>query len=224
MTSAPRIGCAILAAETSGGIDRDRQLLSVNGQSLAERVTLAACRSRVTRTAVIVRSRADEVAAAVSNLPVDIISSLVWPPGLAAAVRSAVGWARGRHYDGLLLVRIDEPSLSTSLLDALLVASQGGQQLVGADYDGVVGFPALFPRESYPRLEALTGDSDTRAIVEGADPEFPFLTVNVPRRVARAMAPATRELTGEPRIAVEAALKDDRPRPRTRRGSRPVPT
>ncbi len=221
VTLAPRIGCAILAAETAVGADRDRQLLSVNGQSLAERVTLAACRSRVTRTAVIVRSRADEVAAAVSNLPVDIISNPVWPAGLAAAVRSAVGWARGRHYDGLLLVRIDEPSLSTSLLDALLLASQGGQQLVGAEYDGVVGFPALFPCESYSRLEGLTGDSDTRAIIEGADPDFPLVMVNVPRRAT--VAPASRELTGQPRIAVAAALKDARPL-RARRTTRPVPT
>jgi CTP:molybdopterin cytidylyltransferase MocA len=188
MTSPPRIGCAILAAGATLLGERNAQLNVLNGQTLVERVTLASCRSRVARTAVIVSSRADDVATAVSNLPVDIISNPLLRSGLAAAVRSAVGWARGRHYDGLLLCVVDELALSTPLLDALIVASNGAQQLVGAQHDGVLGFPALFPRDCHGHLEELEADIDPRALVQSADPDFPILTVEVPRAEALAGA------------------------------------
>jgi molybdopterin-guanine dinucleotide biosynthesis protein A len=65
-----RIGCAILAVGTPLRMGRGNDLVSPAGQPLIQRVALAACRSRVARTAVIVASRADEVATAVSSLPV----------------------------------------------------------------------------------------------------------------------------------------------------------
>lgn len=176
-----RIGCAILAAGTSPHLGRAKPLVSFAGQPLIQRVTLAACRSRVARTAVIVGSRADEVATAVSNLPVDIISNPLWPEGLASSVRSAVGWARGRHFDGLLLSVVDQLLLSTAHLDALVAASHGALQVVGSACEGVLGLPALFPRDCYSRLEGLLGDVDARAILQGADPDFPALTLKLPR-------------------------------------------
>jgi molybdenum cofactor cytidylyltransferase len=184
MTPAPRIGCAILAASAAPLAERAKQLVPFNGQTLIERVTLAGCRSRVARTSVIVCSRADAAATAVTNLPVDIISNPLLQSGLPSAVRSAVGWARGRHYDGLLLCLVDELTLSTPLLDALIVASDGAQQIVGAERDGVLGFPALFPRDCYARLEEADGDVDARALLHGADPDFPVLAVNAPRTAA----------------------------------------
>lgn len=176
-----RIGCAILAAGTSPHVRRARPMVFFAGQPLIQRVTLAACRSRVARTAVIVGSRADEVATAVSNLPVDIISNPLWPEGLASSVRSAVGWARGRRFDGLLLSVVDPLLLSTAHLDALVAASGGALQIVGSACEGVLGLPALFPRECYSRLEGLVGDVDARAILRGADPDFPVLSLKLPR-------------------------------------------
>jgi len=136
----------------------------------------------VARTAVIVGSRADETATAVSNLPIDIISNPLWPEGLASSVRGAVGWARGRHLDGLLLAIVDHLALSTAHFDALVAASEGGLQVVGSAYEGVLGLPALLPRDCYGRLEGLVGDLDARALLLDAEPDFPLLTINVPRR------------------------------------------
>ena len=175
-----RIGCAILAAGPSPRMGGG-PLVSLAGQPLVQRVALAACRSRVARTAVVVGSPADDVATAVSHLPVDIISNPLSHEGVASSVRSAVGWARGRRLDGLLLAMADQLALSTAHLDALIAGSDGALQVVGSAYEGVLGLPALFPRDCYLRLEGLVGDVAARAILLDADPDFPVLVINLPR-------------------------------------------
>ena len=125
-----------------------------------------------------------------SNLPVDIISNPLWPEGLASSVRCAVGWARGRRFDGLLLTVVDQFVLSTAHLDALVAVSDGALQVVGSAYDGVLRLPGLFPRDCYSRLEGLVGDIDARAILQGADPDFPILTINLPRKARGLDEPA----------------------------------
>jgi molybdenum cofactor cytidylyltransferase len=214
-----RIGCAILAVGTPLRTGRGNDLVSRAGQPLIQRVTLAACRSRVARTAVIVGSRADDVATPVSNLPIDIISNPLWAEGLASSVRSAVGWARGRHFDGLLLALVDGLALSTAHLDALVAASDGALQVVGSSYEGVDGLPALFPRDCYSRLEALAGDVDARAILLDADPDFPVLMLNVPRGtvdepgdVARRTQPSGPQTPRSPRVVSHGAPEGSRGR------------
>ena len=180
VNQAARIGCAILAARVERAADREGPRVSLGERPLVETMTVAACHSRVARTAVIVGSRADDVATAVSRLPIDIISNPLWPEGLASSVRSAVGWARGRHCDGLVLATVDGATLSAALLDALIVASDGAQQLAAFEQGGTLGLPALFPRSCYSRLEGLAGDVDARAILRGADPELPILGLRWP--------------------------------------------
>jgi molybdenum cofactor cytidylyltransferase len=190
--SGARIGCAILSAGVSREAERATQLVCVDGQPLIERVTLAACRSRVARTAVIVCSRGDEVATAVSNLPVDIISNPLWPQGVASSVRSAVGWARGRRYDALLLAMVDQMTLSTALLDELIVVSDGALSVVGAECEGTLRLPALFPRDCFSSLEGLVGDFDARALLR-ADSGFPIRAVAYSSRPRDPRAPADLE-------------------------------
>jgi len=176
-----RIGCAILAAGPCPPPDTAKQIGSLYGQPFIERVTIAACRSQVARTAVIVGSRADEIAAAVSNLPVDIISNPDWPAGLASSVRAAIGWARGRRTDGLLLAVVDPHALSTAHLDAIVAASDNALQIVASAFGDVLGFPALFPRDCYSRLEGLENAMDPGAILRAADPDFPIVAINLTR-------------------------------------------
>ena len=70
------------------------------------------------------------------------------------------------------LIVCDQPALTSCHLDRLVQAHRAGATIVGSEYSGTVGVPALFHRTTYPALLALRGD-------EGA------------RRLLRAHAPAT---------------------------------
>jgi CTP:molybdopterin cytidylyltransferase MocA len=79
-----------------------------------------------------------------------------------------VAWARTADCDGLLLAVGDQPHLSAEHLDALIAASAGATRIAASAYADVLGVPALFPWELFPRLETLTGDEGARSLLRSA--------------------------------------------------------
>jgi molybdenum cofactor cytidylyltransferase len=66
--------------------------------------------------------------------------------------------------------------LTTRHLDALIAASEGGRRRVASHYDGIVGVPALFPRQLFPATAELHGDVGARALLR--IPGLPVTTVS----------------------------------------------
>lgn len=83
---------------------------------------------------------------------------------IAAAARALA--TRAARADALLLALVDQP-LADRELFARLIEAGGATGWAASDYgDGVVGPPALFPREAWPALAGLAGDSGARGLLE----------------------------------------------------------
>ena len=163
-----RVGCVVMAAGASRRMGLAKQLLRFRGRPLLVRAVEAAQHSAATLSAVVLGANRDRVVPAVLGTGIEIIDNPDWRQGMSSSVRAAVAWARTRDCDGLLLAVADQPHLSSDHLDALIAASAGATRIAASAYDDVLGVPALFPWEMFPRLEALSGDAGARALLQQA--------------------------------------------------------
>ncbi len=175
--TAPAIGAAVLAAGASRRLGRPKQLVSVAGQRLVQRMAEVALQSGCQPVAVVLGAHAAEVGAAVARLPVVCLLNAEWADGMGSSVRVAAGWARDAALDALMLVLVDQLRLSSGHLDAIRAASDQGQRIAASAYQGVLGVPAIFPRRFFPALQALKGDSGARQLLRG---NLPITAVSWP--------------------------------------------
>jgi xanthine dehydrogenase accessory factor len=163
------VTCAILAAGASRRFGGPKQLAEIDGAPMLRRIAAQACRSSCARVAVVLGARADTIGPTLDGLPIERVDNPGWSEGMASSIRAAVAWARARGAGALLLAVGDQPALDAAHLDALIAASQGGQQLAASRYAGVLGPPAVFPASAFAQLETLTGDLGARALLRAAD-------------------------------------------------------
>ena len=190
-----RLGCMILAAGSSSRLGTPKQLLLAGGKPLVAAAAEAALGSAAWPVVVVVGANADRVRPALARLPVLVVENPAWTEGMASSIRAGLAALAqfSRSLDAALVALSDQPCFSASSI-AKLVAAQAGSGLgiAAARYGGRLGAPALFLREHFAALAAITGEDGARLLlnsepcrVAGVDmPELEF-DVDTPEDAAR---------------------------------------
>ena len=98
-----------------------------------------------------------------------------WSQGQATSVRLAARYACGNDFDAIIFMAADQPFVEAEHLDALIAAfkqMQGTETTDAAPASFALrsrcgthqGNPCLFPRETLPLFETLTGDEGARQL------------------------------------------------------------
>ena len=98
-----------------------------------------------------------------------------WSQGQATSVRLAARYARDNDFDAIIFMAADQPFVEAEHLDALVAAFENMRAAEAADGTGTSfalrsrcgtrqGNPCLFPRETLPLFETLTGDEGARQL------------------------------------------------------------
>ena len=165
-----RFGAVILAAGASTRMGTPKQLLVLDGKPLIVRAVEAALASAAWPIVVVLGAHAERIRPVLARLPVLITENPAWSEGMAASIRAGVTTLRqfSRALDAALIALCDQPAFSADTI-AQLVATQraSGRSIVAARYGGRHGAPALFLREHFPTLTALTGEEGARALLNG---------------------------------------------------------
>jgi molybdenum cofactor cytidylyltransferase len=176
-----RHGVVILAAGASTRMGQPKQLIELEGQTLLVRAVEAALASEAWPVVVVLGANAEKIRPVLAKLPVLVAENPAWAEGMAASLRAGVTMLRqfSRALDAAVVALCDQPAFSAKVI-AQLVATQrtSGRSIVAARYSGRNGAPALFTREHFPALSALTGEEGARALLNG-DPSQ-VATVELP--------------------------------------------
>lgn len=163
-----RFGLAILAAGASTRMGEPKQLLEVRGKPLLLHTVEAALASTAWPIVVVLGAHAEKIRPILAPYPVLITENPAWSEGMAASIRAGVTTLQqfSRGLDAALIALCDQPGFSTDTI-ARLVAVQrtSGRSIAAAHYAGRHGAPALFLREHFPTLTALTGEEGARALL-----------------------------------------------------------
>nr|WP_298134589.1 nucleotidyltransferase family protein [uncultured Pseudoxanthomonas sp.] len=185
----------VLAAGGSTRLGRPKQLLTREGETLVHRAARLALASGASRVLVVVGAQADDIARAVSDLPVECVVNTQWCAGLAGSVRVAAE-ALAMHAEATLLLTCDQPALEVVHLLELLEASRRASSGCAATRLGDrIGIPAVVAAAMLRAALAVQGDRGLRDVLNAEDAdviacEAPDLAhdIDVPDDIAAAIA------------------------------------
>ena len=198
-----RFGLVLLAAGASVRMGKPKQLIEVGGKALVVRAVEAALASAAWPVVVVLGANAEKIRPLLARLPVLVAENPTWGEGMASSLRAGVNTLRtfSRSLDGALVAVADQPAFSAEVIARLVSARRETRRgIVAARYARRLGVPALFGREHFAALAALTGEEGARHFLaahaaETAAVDLPELAVDLdtPEDVAR-LAAGTAEI------------------------------
>jgi len=191
MPEALRLGAVILAAGGSTRMGSPKQLLTLGGRPLLLRAVEATLASGAQPVIVVLGAEAVRLRPLLSGHPVVVAENPQWSEGMASSLRAGVSRLIevSPATDAAVIVLCDQPHFSSGSIRRLVDAERTtGRSIAAARYGGRNGAPALFRREHFSALCALTGDHGARALLNG-DPAS-VATVEMPELEADLDTPA----------------------------------
>jgi molybdenum cofactor cytidylyltransferase len=129
----------------------------------------------------------EKIRPVLARFPVLVTENPAWAEGMAASIRAGVTTLQqfSRHLDAALIALCDQPAFSAETIGRLLAGQAASDRsIVAARYAGRHGAPALFLREHFPTLTALTGEEGARELLNGdpsrvASVDLPLLALDL---------------------------------------------
>ncbi len=163
----------VLAAGTSSRMGKPKQLLLYQGRPLLRHVIENLSRSKVDKTVVVLGHKYAEVAAALKDLPINIIVNRDYASGQSASVKAGLKalvdpdlkLASDTGRQGVLFVLGDQPLLKPETVNLLIDNFMRCGGIVAPYYQGIRGNPVLFDISFKHELQSLQGDKGAREII-----------------------------------------------------------
>ena len=144
----------ILAAGESSRLGQPKQLLQKNGETLVHRAARVALEAGCSRVLVI--EGAVSLRAALTDLPIELVTCRDWKSGPGASLRAG---AHAAGEDGVLVMLVDQHRVTAEHLRALLEAPG---EVAAAHYAGALGVPARFSPKHTAVLRGLPDDGGAK--------------------------------------------------------------
>ncbi|MEJ5224272.1 MAG: nucleotidyltransferase family protein, partial [Anaerolineales bacterium] len=186
----------ILAAGGAARYGRPKQLLDYHGRPFVRATAQTALRAGLEPVIVVSGAAAEEVAAAVAGLPVQVVHNPHWPSGQASSIRTGLG-ALPPNTGAALFLLADQPQVTVEVIRALIERHAQTMDAVLAPYvfDQRAN-PVLFDRITFEALSQLSGDVGGRGIFSRFSPRYVnwydrllLLDVDTPEDYAKLMSP-----------------------------------
>jgi molybdenum cofactor cytidylyltransferase len=163
---AGRVVGVMLAAGASVRLGRPKQLLDLAGKPLIRHSVRHALAANLDEVIVVLGARADEVLAAIEDLPVTVVTNPEFAAGQSTSFRAGLAEAEASGAGAVVVLLGDQPEIEPSHIDAVVAGYlRGGASIVQALYGDQPGHPVLFSRPLFSELEAVTGDEGARSVI-----------------------------------------------------------
>lgn len=164
MTTMPKVAGIVLAAGESSRMGRTKQLLPFRGKTILECVVDSALASSLDRVVVVLGHHADEIAPLMKGRDVTVVLNPCYAAGQSSSLRAGLR-ALDAEVDAVLFLLGDQPLVTPVIIDSILAAyAASPTPIVLPACEGRRGNPALFSRETFPRIEALEEDQGARPL------------------------------------------------------------
>jgi molybdenum cofactor cytidylyltransferase len=167
----PVVHILILAAGASSRMrGADKLVTSVEGEPLLRRVAATAL-----ATGAPVLVTLPPLAQAREAALLDLAVMIIWVPdaqlGMSRSLVRGMEWLAGSatgEKDGVMILPGDMPGFTTAALEAMILCyrKDPGHILRGTTESGTPGHPAIFPRDLWADLAAVTGDEGGRSVLQ----------------------------------------------------------
>ena len=176
------VAAIVLAAGASRRLGQPKQLLLHGGETMIERAIRLANEAGAAPVIAVLGAYHELIREAIRLSNFTPVINSAWDQGISTSIQ--VGLAvledSAPQASGVLMLACDQPRLSTVHLRAMLevFCAQAALAIVASVYQGVLGIPAVFPREVFAELRALRGDKGARPLL--MHPPCPLVALPFP--------------------------------------------
>lgn len=176
MSPLPRVAGIILAAGEGTRMGRTKQLLPFRGKTVLECVVDSALASSLHRVIVVLGCRADAIEPLLKNRDVTVVLNPDYAGGQSSSLKAGLR-ALTEETDAVLFLLGDQPLITPETINLIVTAyATSPSPIVLPVFAGRRGNPALFSRETFPRIESLKEDRGARPLFA----EYAGRILNVP--------------------------------------------
>ena len=176
------VAAIVLAAGASRRLSQPKQLLMHGGELMIERAIRLANEAGAAPVITVLGAYHELIREAVRLSNFTPVINDAWEQGISTSIQA--GLAAVLESDpqttGALVLGCDQPRLLVEHLRAMLEAfsAQTAPAIVASAYEGVLGIPAVFPREVFAGLRTLRGDKGARSLL--MEPPCPLVALPFP--------------------------------------------
>lgn len=176
------VAIVILAAGKAsrmGEGGKHKLLAEFDGIPLVRRSALTALGADAVSVIVITGHRRSEIETTLDELALTLIDNPDYASGMASSLIAGFSSRSADSADGILVMLADMPRISTTHLDALILAfrNAGGETVIRAVSQGKPGNPVILPHSLNRAVLMLQGDVGARDIIATSD--LPVIDVDV---------------------------------------------
>jgi molybdenum cofactor cytidylyltransferase len=176
------VAAIVLAAGASRRLGRPKQLLMHGGETMIARAIRLASEAGAAPVIVVLGAHREPIREAIQWSNFTPVINHAWDQGISTSIQAGLAALKDSAppVSGVLMLACDQPRLSTVHLRAMLelFCAQAAPAIVASAYQGVLGIPAVFPREAFAELRSLRGDKGARPLL--MQPPCPLVTLPFP--------------------------------------------
>lgn len=162
---APALHAIVLAAGASTRFGSPKQLVRIDGRPLLHAIVSRAVEVAGHSVTVVLGAHAGELTPLLRHTPASVLVNRDWEEGIGSSIRAGMSQVPGA-VAGVLLMLADQPAVSADDLRRLAGAwRRQPDSILAAQYSGVAGVPAIFPRWAFRDLADLRGDRGAQALL-----------------------------------------------------------
>ena len=161
------IAAVVLSAGESSRMGRPKALLPIEGETFIGRIVASLKHTQVGKIIVVLGHNADQLAAAIGPLPVEILINPNYQLGQLSSLQVAVRTLLpDPDCDGMLVHLVDHPYIDASLVDRMIRQFyESKKDIVVPRCRGKRGHPVLFSRRLFGALLDAPMDQGAKAVV-----------------------------------------------------------
>ncbi len=167
---APSVAIILLAAGASTRMGRPKLLLRYGSRSFLRHAAEVAAASICRPILVVLGAYANQLQSEIDDLPVRSVINERWADGMGSSIQVGVGalktYDRADNTEALVLMLCDQPFVTAAVIHNLVTAFRSnGKSISASEYGGTLGVPAVFGREYFAALAALSGAAGAKHII-----------------------------------------------------------
>jgi CTP:molybdopterin cytidylyltransferase MocA len=163
------VAAIVLAAGASRRLGQPKQLLKLEEETLLGRALRLATEAGAAPVFAVLGANREAIRAALRFEDEIVVVNENWEKGMATSIHAGLQAVESTAPSivGVIVMTCDQPRLNADHLRSLICAfeAQPTPTIIASAYDNVHGTPAVFPREAFRDLHALSGDRGARALI-----------------------------------------------------------
>lgn len=159
----------LLAAGSSSRMGQSKQLLSIHGKTLLQRITETCLSANTGRVIVALGARESEHRKKIQHLPVDIVSNPDWQKGMGSTIKVGINYINNQTPTAraVIISVCDQPHLTAQhLVQMSKEFEKQNQSIIASTYKKTRGVPALFDEFYFDALMQLEDTAGAKKIIQ----------------------------------------------------------